>query len=581
MRRSVFISLQLYNQTRQVLPVAFLAHPLAGLLPIERPLGSIMVRMSTTPPPANPVPSTVRQIARAAGTVMAAFVLTQLLGLLRTILIYRAFGTSADLDSFNAANRVTEMLFNLMASGALGSAFIPTFTGLLAREQRSTAWKLASAIANLLFILLILIAGLVFLFAPQVVRHGLFVLAPDLSIGQEQTTILLLRWLLPTVIIFGLSGLVMGILNAHQKFWLPAIAPAMYSLGQIAGVYLLPEAWGIQRLAVGALVGSLLHLSIQLPNLLHLNGRYTLTFDLHMAEVREVIRLMGPRVLGVAVVQINFIVNTIIGLSLPEGSVSALTLAFTMMLMPQAAIAQSVAIAAMPTFSAQAALGKIDEMRASLAASLRGVLLLALPAAAGLVVLRTPLIRWLYEDGQFTSRSTEMVTWALFWYGLGLVFHCLLEIVVRAFYALHDTRTPVTVTVAAMSLNVVFSLTFPTLFERAGWMPHGGLALANSLATLLECMILLFLLRRRLQGLGESQIVAGGVMALLGSAAMTAVLWLWRGVSPWQTVNLQVLTGVLLGGMVYAAALWLLRVPELLILREAIIRRVNGFLNRA
>lgn len=540
-----------------------------------------MVRMSTTPPPANPVPSTVRQIARAAGTVMAAFVLTQLLGLLRTILIYRAFGTSADLDSFNAANRVTEMLFNLMASGALGSAFIPTFTGLLAREQRSTAWKLASAIANLLFILLILIAGLVFLFAPQVVRHGLFVLAPDLSIGQEQTTILLLRWLLPTVIIFGLSGLVMGILNAHQKFWLPAIAPAMYSLGQIAGVYLLPEAWGIQRLAVGALVGSLLHLSIQLPNLLHLNGRYTLTFDLHMAEVREVIRLMGPRVLGVAVVQINFIVNTIIGLSLPEGSVSALTLAFTMMLMPQAAIAQSVAIAAMPTFSAQAALGKIDEMRASLAASLRGVLLLALPAAAGLVVLRTPLIRWLYEDGQFTSRSTEMVTWALFWYGLGLVFHCLLEIVVRAFYALHDTRTPVTVTVAAMSLNVVFSLTFPTLFERAGWMPHGGLALANSLATLLECMILLFLLRRRLQGLGESQIVAGGVMALLGSAAMTAVLWLWRGVSPWQTVSLQVLTGVLLGGMVYAAALWLLRVPELLILREAIIRRVNGFLNRA
>lgn len=540
-----------------------------------------MVRMSTTPPPANPVPSTVRQIARAAGTVMAAFVLTQLLGLLRTILIYRAFGTSADLDSFNAANRVTEMLFNLMASGALGSAFIPTFTGLLAREQRSTAWKLASAIANLLFILLILIAGLVFLFAPQVVRHGLFVLAPDLSIGQEQTTILLLRWLLPTVIIFGLSGLVMGILNAHQKFWLPAIAPAMYSLGQIAGVYLLPEAWGIQRLAVGALVGSLLHLSIQLPNLLHLNGRYTLTFDLRMAEVREVIRLMGPRVLGVAVVQINFIVNTIIGLSLPEGSVSALTLAFTMMLMPQAAIAQSVAIAAMPTFSAQAALGKIDEMRASLAASLRGVLLLALPAAAGLVVLRTPLIRWLYEDGQFTSRSTEMVTWALFWYGLGLVFHCLLEIVVRAFYALHDTRTPVTVTVAAMSLNVVFSLTFPTLFERAGWMPHGGLALANSLATLLECMILLFLLRRRLQGLGESQIVAGGVMALLGSAAMTAVLWLWRGVSPWQTVSLQVLTGVLLGGMVYAAALWLLRVPELLILREAIIRRVNGFLNRA
>lgn len=512
---------------------------------------------------------------------MAAFVLTQLLGLLRTILIYRVFGISADLDSFNAANRVTEMLFNLMASGALGSAFIPTFTGLLARERRPTAWKLASAVANLLFLLLTLIAGLVYLFAPQVVRHGLFVLAPDLTASQEQSTILLLRWLLPTVIIFGLSGLVMGILNAHQKFWLPAIAPAMYSLGQIAGVYLLPQEWGIQRLAVGAMLGSLLHLSIQLPALLRLNARYTLTFDLRMAEVREVIRLMGPRVLGVAVVQINFIVNTIIGLSLPEGSVSALTLAFTMMLMPQAAIAQSIAIAAMPTFSAQAALGKIDEMRASLAASLRGIVLLALPAAAGLIVLRAPLIRWLYEDGQFTSRSTEMVTWALLWYGLGLVFHCLLEIVVRAFYALHDTRTPVTVTIIAMSLNVVFSLTFPALFQQAGWMPHGGLALANSLATLLECLALLLLLRRRLNGLDDKRVAAAAGLALLGCAAMIAALWVWQGFSPWQASSLQAVSGVLLGGLVYAAALGLLRVPELRGVLGAAARQLNGLLGRA
>ncbi|MEW6649976.1 MAG: murein biosynthesis integral membrane protein MurJ [Chloroflexota bacterium] len=536
--------------------------------------------MSTTTPPPNPVNTAVRQIARAAGTVMAAFILTQLLGLVRTILIYRVFGINADLDSFNAANRVTEMLFNLMASGALGSAFIPTFTGLLAQEKRDTAWKLASAVTNLLFVLLILIAGLVYLFAPQIVRQGLFVLTPDLSIVQEQTTISLLRWLLPTVIIFGLSGLVMGILNAHQKFWLPAIAPAMYSLGQIAGVYLLPGDWGIQRLAVGALAGSLLHLCIQLPDLLRLKARYSLTFDLRMAEVREVIRLMAPRVLGVAVVQINFIVNTIIGLSLPEGSVSALTLAFTMMLMPQAVIAQSVAIAAMPTFSAQAALGKIEEMRSSLAASLRGILLLALPAAAGLVILRAPLIRWLYEDGQFTSRSTDMVTWALLWYGLGLVFHCLLEIIMRAFYALHDTRTPVTVTVIAMSLNVVFSLTFPALFERIGWMPHGGLALANSTATLLECIALFILLRRRMSGLQENRVAAGVWLASAGSAAMTGALWGWLLLCPWQANSLLVLTSVLLGGLVYAAALWMLRAPELNGLIRETVRRLNGARNR-
>jgi putative peptidoglycan lipid II flippase len=144
----------------------------------------------------------------------------------------------------------------------------------------------------------------------------------------------------------------MGILNAHQKFWLPAIAPAMYSLGQILGVLLLPEWWGVTRLALGALAGALLHLLVQLPGLLRLKGKYHLMLGLRMAEVREVLRLMGPRILGVAVVQINFIVNIIIGISLPVGSVSALTLAFTLMLMPQTAIAQSIAIAAMPTFSA-------------------------------------------------------------------------------------------------------------------------------------------------------------------------------------------------------------------------------------
>ena len=507
---------------------------------------------------------------------MVAILLTQAAGLLRGVVVYRAFGTGGELDSFNAANRVAEMLFNLMAGGALGSAFIPTFTGLLARQNRPAAWKLASAVANLLLMVLSVFSLLAWVFARPLVEHGLYLLAPGESVGQIDLTTALLRSLLPTVVIFGLSGLVMGVLNAHQRFWLPAIAPAMYSLGQIGGVLLFPEAWGIQRLAYGALLGSLLHLLVQLPDLLRQDGRYTPSLGLELGEVREVMRLMGPRILGVAVVQVNFIVNTMIALSLPEGSAAAIALAFTWMLMPQAAVAQAVAIAAMPTFSAQAALNQFGELRDTLAGALRGVLLLALPAALGLALLREPLIRWIYQHGpNFTAHSTELVTFALLWYALGLLGHSLLEVIVRAFYALHDTRTPVGVGVAAMALNILFSFAFSALFARLGWLPHGGLALANSLATTLEMGLLLILVRRRLGGLQGRRILVASCQAALAALGMGAVLVSWLALSAAAPAGLQVLGGAALGGLVYALLLLALRVPEIGMLLHALSRRLR------
>jgi putative peptidoglycan lipid II flippase len=233
------------------------------------------------------------------------------------------------------------------------------------------------------------------------------------------------------------------------------------------------------------------------------------------------------------------------------------------MLMPQAAIAQSAAIAALPTFSAQAALGKLDEMRASLAATLRGVLLLAIPATVGLVVLRKPVVALIYEHGEFTSASTELVAWALLWYTLGLVWHSVLEVISRAFYALHDTKTPVVVGVAAMSLNLIFSLLFSELFRQAGWAPHGGLALANSLATLLETCALLYLMRRRLNGLQGGRILKAVGQGGLGALGMGAALFAWLAAAAPLGAALLGLGGVALGAGVYLALLALLRVGEL------------------
>jgi len=371
------------------------------------------------------------QIARAAGTVMAAFIISNLIGLVRQILVAKAFGTGPALDAFTAANRIPETLFNLVAGGALGSAFIPTFTGLLAQKKREKAWKLASAITNLVFLTVTVIAAIAAIFAPQVVR----VLAPGVAADPDKMalTISLTRIMLPSAVLFGLSGLVMGILNSKQVFFIPALTPSMYQVGMIFGVLVLAPTMGIYGLAWGVVIGAGLHLILQLPALLRQNGAYTPTLGLDLPSVREVARLMGPRLLGVAVVQLNFWVNVRLASQQPEGSVAAIQFAFALMLMPQAAIAQSIAIAALPTFSAQVAQNRLGEMRSSLATSLRGVIFLALPASAGLILLRQPIIALLYQRGEFTSHSTSLVAWALLWYAAGLVGHSVVEILARAF----------------------------------------------------------------------------------------------------------------------------------------------------
>lgn len=504
--------------------------------------------------------SPTRQIARAAGMVMAAFIISNLIGLARQILVAKAFGTGPAMDAFTAANRIPETLFNLVAGGALGSAFIPTFTGLLAQDKREKAWKLASAITNLVFLTVTVVAAIAAIFAPQVVR----VLAPGVIAdpAQMSLTISLTRLMLPSAVIFGLSGLVMGILNSKQVFFIPALTPAMYQAGMIFGVLVLAPTMGIHGLAWGVLIGAALHLILQLPALLRQNGAYTLTLGLNLPHVREVARLMGPRLLGVAVVQLNFWINVRLASRQPTGSVAAITFAFALMLMPQAAIAQSIAIAALPTFAAQVAKNRLDEMRSSLAASLRGVIFLALPASAGLIILRQPITALLYQRGEFTAHSTTLVAWALLWYAAGLVGHSVVEILARAFYALHDTKTPVFVGASAMALNVLFSYAFAALFTSWGWMPHGGLALANSLATALEMVVLFFLMRKRLRGIGGGEILRGGLKAALATVGMALALWgwlsKWGGAAVWLAAG----GGVLLGGAVYAGVILALGVKE-------------------
>lgn len=518
-----------------------------------------------------------QQIARAAGVVMIAYIFSTLVGIVRGVVISGAFGTSLELDAYNAANRVTELLFNLTAGGALGSAFIPLFTGYLTRKDTKGAWKLASGVFNALLLILVLVSVLMWIFAPLIVDKLLFSLVDNANPEMLSLTVKLLRTMLPTVIIFGVSGLVMGMLNAHQVFLWPALAPSMYSLGQIVGTLLLPKSLGVQRLAIGAVIGALGHLLLQIPSLIRLPNRfYERLAGFKDAAVRQVMKLMLPRIIGAGVVQLNFVANTIIGLSQGDGAASALSWAFTIMLMPQAAIAQSAGTASLPTLSAQVELGKFDDFKQTFAGIMRVMLMLTLPATVGMIIMRVPIIRVLYERGSFDATSTQMVAWALLWYAVGLTAHSLVEVLSRAFYSMHDTKTPVIVGVIAMSGNIALSFAFSSMFRELGWMPLGGLALANSLATTLECLALIFLLSKRVNGLNLREILQTGIMSLLASLVMGGMLLLWIEFFGTRNKFLVLVGGLGLGVLVYVLMIWLFKVPEF----QSIVNRLNAMLKR-
>jgi len=513
---------------------------------------------------------------------MLAILFGQILGLVRGIIVAQTFGAGRELDAFLAANRVSETLFLLVAGGALGSAFIPAFTRLLATQQKDEAWRLASSVGTLLALVLVILSIAAAALAPHLVRYAL---APGFSEDAElfALTVSLLRIQLISVVLFGVGGLVVGILNAHQVFLVPALSPAMYQMGIIIGAVALSPSMGIHGLAWGVVIGAGLYLLLQLPSLFSQRGRFEARLGLGDQSVRQVIVLMGPRLLGVAVVQLNFWVNTWLASQMPEGSVTGVYYGFSLMLMAQTVLAQSVAIAAMPTFSAQHALGRTDELRSSLVASLRGVVLLSVPASLGLIMLRQPLVSLLYARGEFGQRSVELVTWALLWYAVGLVGHSVMELLTRAFFAQQDTRTPVLIGTGAMLLNVVLSVLLSRVFAMQGMSPHGGLALANSAATALEATALFAVMRARLSGLSGQRVGQALGAAVVGGGFMSLVLSGWMRWSAQSNLANIVLPGVALGVLTYGLAMFLLRVPEVAFvgsltanMRSRLARRFNA-----
>lgn len=508
---------------------------------------------------------------------MGAFVISRLLGLVREIVVANQFGTSADYAAYVAAFRIPDLLFVLVAGGALASAFIPTFSSYLARGAERAGWRLVSAIGTWILLIVGFLAVVLAIMAPAWVQ--LFKFSPAL----QALTVHLARIMLVSTVIFSLSGLVMSVLHSYQHFLWPSIAPAFYNLGIIGGAIFLAPHVGVTGLAIGVVIGATAHLLVQLPMLFRYKQELWPQLGLNDAEiaagVREVVRLMTPRVAGLAVVQLNFVVTTVLATYLAyPAAVSALDYAWKVMLLPQGIFAMAVATAAFPTFSAQVAQDEIEAMQRTLGQVLRAVLFLTLPAAIGLIVLREPIITLLFQRGAFGAASTAAVSWALLFYAPGLVSHSLIEISTRAFYALHDTLTPVLIGAGAMLLNVALSLFLLTRFGVPGDPargPHGGLALANTIATTLEMVVLLWLLQSRHRGLESRRLLESVVRLGIAALLMGALLVGLSHASPLAEWPIQAvgILGIAVGGIVYVAVAWLLRAEEVRIVPQLVFRR--------
>lgn len=457
-----------------------------------------------------------RHILANSLLVAASFALAAGMGLVRNMIIARQFGLGEELDAFYAAFKLPDLLFTVVAGGALATAFIPVITTFLAKEDRAGAWRLASAITNLVVIVVSGLATLAALLAPWLVR---VLLAPGFSAAQQAETAELMRLVLVSTLFFGISAVQSSVLHSFKQFLLPALAPVVYPLGVILGALWLAPEWGVHGLAAGAVLGSLFHLLVKLPGLLRAGFRWWPVLDLRSQPVRRVLVLMGPRVLDLGVFHLTILATTNLASRLAPGSVSALEWGWEFMQLPETIIGTAFGLVAFPTLADLAARGDNAGLRATLGDALRMVITLTAPATLGLILLGRPLIQLVYQRGAFDPQATEAVYIALTFYAVGLVGHSSLELVARAFFALQDTVTPLLIAVGAGILQVLLALVL------MAWLGHGGLALANSVAISLEVVVLLLILRRRLGGVEGWQTLRLSAQVAFACLVMSLAIW--------------------------------------------------------
>ncbi|AFQ45853.1 murein biosynthesis integral membrane protein MurJ [Desulfosporosinus meridiei] len=505
--------------------------------------------------------STNRTVMKAAGFLMAAQMVSRILGFLRESLMAGFFGQSGVTDAYNTAFVLPDLLYWLLVGGVLSAAFIPVFSEYIAKGNEDEGWRVVSSVVNIIFLTLGVLVLLGLFFTPQFIRLVVPGFAPEnMTLAIKLTRILLIQPLF-----MALSGLTMGVLNSYKIFWPSALGTVLYNacviiFGTVLANPDKPES--VSGFALGVVVGALVSFAVQIPALRRVGVRYYPVIDLSHSGVRLIGALAVPIILSYSLNQIQVVVNNNFGSMLFPGSITSVWYSYRLFQLPVGIFALAIAVATFPTMTEQAALKRWDDFRMTLSNAIRMVIFITLPISVGMIVLRFPLIRVLFQHGQFTADDTLTMAIPLFYFSIGISSQAVIQILPRAFYALQDTWTPVILGIISMAVNIL------AMYLLIGPLAHGGLAFATTIAAFVNMLLLFYLLRKRLGKMDGWVIFGTCVKALVASLIMATVIWGWSewftpltGVSTFGSL-LILISGTAVGMIVFAGMAKLLKMSE-------------------
>ncbi|OGY49844.1 MAG: murein biosynthesis integral membrane protein MurJ [Candidatus Buchananbacteria bacterium RIFCSPHIGHO2_02_FULL_56_16] len=497
-----------------------------------------------------------KTITAAAVIIGLASLVSRLLGVLRDRVLAGEFGAGPELDMYYAAFRIPDLVFNLIVLGALSAGFIPIFTSYL--KNKKEAWELVNITTNVLTIALLLLTGLLLLLTPWLMK----VITPGFGPEQLAVTTRLARIMFLSPILLGISAIWGSVLQSLKQFFIYSLAPIVYNVGIIIGALFFVPTLGVYGLAWGVVLGAGLHMLIQLPPVLYLGYRYHPAIDLQHRGFRKIMSMMLPRTLGLVTSQINFLVTTIIGSTLAAGSITVFNLANNLQSFPLGIFGISLAIAAFPTLS-ELTEKKKDFIRV-FSATTRQILFFMIPTAALLIVLRAQIVRLVLGAGRFDWEDTVLTLQTLSLFAFSLFAQALILLLIRAFYAFGDSKTPFVTGLIAAFANVMLAL---MLVEPLGVR---GLALAFSLASILNFILLWLMLYSRLGSLDGRKILRSTGKILIATFMLALVTQATKylieplvGTETFLAVTTQAVLAALAGSATYLVIGWLLRLEEL------------------